>query len=186
MSVLSQSIYNIVQRVDIIPRSVAPNELPAFIFEAPGIGAKLKEIEEKFAQSGNPRNGFECIGSYFSLNPSHGGRKSIQLKLVDGPKILNAFSTDAKGMAVAILLDHSSDVTADALIELCPNYKKKFNLGENRKLIGPTMPFPEKYRKKEKSSATPADNIKSKSNADKGKAESKDAPVKQYYYYYYY
>jgi hypothetical protein len=170
MSVLSKSIYNIVQRVDIIPRSVAPNELPKFVYEVPGIGPKLKEIEEKFLKGGSPRHGFECVGSYFALNPSHSGRKSIQLKLVDGPKLLNAFSTDAKAMAVAVLLDHSSDVTAEALIELCPSYKKKFNWGESRKIIGPSMPFPEMYRKKEK--PVPV------SNADQGKAESKDSLVK--------
>ena len=91
-------------------------------------------------------------------------------------------------MTVAIALDHSSDTVSSSLIDLCLSYKSKFNLGENRKLVGPTMQFPEKYRKKVKSSETPADNTKSKSNADKDKAKSKDAMamVKQYYYYYYY
>ena len=173
MKVLSQSIYNIVQRVDIIPRTVAPNELPQFIYEVPIIGPKMKEIEEKFLKSGSPRNGFICIGSYFALNPSHSQRKSIQLKLVDGPKLLNSFSSDIKAMLVAATLDHTSTTTADALIELCPNYKKKFNWGESRKIIGPSMPFPEMYRKKEK----PAQE-KTVSNADQGKAESKDSLVK--------
>lgn len=182
MTDLEKQVYNIVQRVDFIPRSVAPNSMPKFIFEVPVIGQKLKELEKLFQERNSPRNGFSCFGTYYSLNPSHRNRKTIEFRLVDGVKLLNAFSSDLQGMSQCISPmgnnDHRSDVTADSLIDLCPAYKSKFSWGETRKIIGQSMPFPEKYRKKvfaKKSEA--GGNVPIKSNADQGKAEARDTLI---------
>jgi len=149
MSNITKNIHNIVQRVDFIPRSVAPNSLPNYIFEIPGIGSKLKDLEKYFHEKGSPRHGFECVGTYYSLNPSHKGRTSINFNLVDGSKLLNAFSSDPKYLSVALAIDHSSDTVSNCLMELCPSYKNKFNWGKDgRKINGMAITIPEKYKKK--------------------------------------
>ena len=52
MANITKNIHNIVQRVDFIPRSVAPNLIPSYIFEIPGIGKKLQELEKFFDEQG--------------------------------------------------------------------------------------------------------------------------------------
>ena len=155
MKKLAKQVHNIIQRVDLIPRIVAPNSLPQFLSKVPVVGPKIAEIEKFFSEKGNPRDGFQCFGSYYSLNPVHNSRKALEMKLVDGKELLNVFNSDLKYMAASLLqfVDHDSLVTATSLLGLTPNYQSKFNMGESRKIKGSPFPFPEKYRKSTSSKA---------------------------------
>lgn len=154
MNLLSKSVHNIVQRLDIIPRLVAPNTLPEFLTTMKVFGPKIVEIENYFKSKNAPRDGFKCFGNYYALNPGYLERDNVEIKVVDGPTLLNVFSSDMTGLAVAVPGDHSSDSSAEALIQLAPQYKSKFNWGEVRKINGPCLQFPEEFRKKKKEAVT--------------------------------
>lgn len=154
MKQLAKNVHNIIQRVDLIPRIVAPNALPQFLSSVPVVGTKIAEIEKFFSERGNPRDGFQCFGSYYSLNPTHKSRKTLEMKLVDGAELLNVFNSDLKYMAASLsqFIDHDSLVTATSLLGLTPSYQNMFNMGECRKIKDNHLPFPEKYRKSKGSS----------------------------------
>jgi len=171
MKALAKQVHNIIQRVDLIPRLVAPNALPQFLSKVPVVGPKIAEIEKFFSDRNNPRDGFKCFGSYYSLNPVHSSRKALEMKLVDGKELLNVFNSDLKYMAASLLqfVDHDSLVTATSLLGLTPNYQSKFIMGETRKIKGAPFPFPEKYRKSASSTSkadSPRNATSSTSKAD--------------------
>jgi hypothetical protein len=172
MTYLSERVHNIVQRADLIPRSVGPNKVPKFLTELQVIGPKIIEFEKQLKLKAKiGRDEFKCFGQYYALNPKHANRQNLEIKHVNGDEVLNVFSSDLATLAIAVLLDHSSDTTFDSLIELCPDYKRQFIWKPDRKIIGECYPYPEQYRKKKKESRYV------NSNADEGKAMIKDSYV---------
>jgi len=149
MAVLATQVHNIVQRLDIVARAQGPNTLPSYVYWIPNIGMKIHQMERSMAfqkrkRGGPARDGFLCFGIYYSLNPSHSGRSSTELKIVDGPQLISVFSSDVKGFTAAIAVDHNSETVASTLMELCPAYKSQFSWGEYGKVV--KKPSMEKYQ----------------------------------------
>lgn len=169
---LSGRVHNIIQRADIIPRSVGPNKLPKFLTELQVIGPKIVEFEKQLKLKAKiGREAFVCFGNYYALNPKHLNRQNMELKHVNGEKLLNVFSSDLATLALAAYLDHSSDTTFNSLIDVCPEYKRLFIWEPERRIIGESYPFPEEYRKRKKESRY------KDSNADEGKSMINDSYV---------
>ena len=120
----AENVFNLVCRLDVIPSSVGPQQLPSALMDNEFIGKPIRVFLDKM---GIKRESFVPFGNYYSVNPTfdedHNQNAAVAtvLALSDPLQILNIWPAQVLHWPFS-LEDHNSDVYLEAMRSLRPGW----------------------------------------------------------------